>query len=246
MFKGSRNPVLSEKIMNNYAGVGSGSMTVDGVINKSFFLWLFLVASAGYFWHQTHILQSGGMGLLFGFMIGGFIIAMIISFKPTTAPFLAPVYAVLEGGLLGLISRAYNLQYKGIVGQAVMITLGIFAGMLLLYRLRIIRVTDKFRMVVMTAISGIFIVYMVQLVLGFFGISIPFLFEPSLFGIGFSLFVLFFASMMLALDFDMIEKMSNHGAPKYFEWYSGFALMVTLVWVYLEVLRLLSLIYRRN
>jgi uncharacterized YccA/Bax inhibitor family protein len=165
---------------------------------------------------------------------------MITMFKPTVAPWTAPLYAALEGVLLGAISQVIEQRYKGgIAVQAVSLTCGVLFIMLFMYATRIIRVTDKLRMGIVVATSALCLFYLVAMVLSFFHVGVPLLFSSSIYGIGFSLFVVGLAAFNLLLDFDFIEKASQTSAPKYMEWYGAFGLMVTLVWLYLEILRLL-------
>ena len=170
---------------------------------------------------------------------------MITIFKKEWAPVTAPVYAILEGLALGAISAFYQLQFKGIVFQAVGLTFAVLAVMLMLYRTGVIKVTDKFRFMVVAATAAVGVVYLVTIVLGFFGVTVPFIHQSGTIGIVFSLVVVGIASLNLALDFDLISRGSEGGAPKFMEWYAAFGLMVTLIWLYLEILRLLSKLRRR-
>jgi uncharacterized YccA/Bax inhibitor family protein len=173
-------------------------------------------------------------------MLVGLGIAILTIFKPRLARFTAPVYALVEGLLLGAISHVFNIQYEGIVVQAVGLTLGVFALLLFLYATKVIKVTDKLRTGIMVATGAVFLVYMVSLVLRLFGGNVPFIHDSGPVGILFSLAVVVIASMNLVVDFDFIDQGARRGAPKYMEWYGAFGLMVTLVWLYLELLRLLS------
>lgn len=177
--------------------------------------------------------------------IGGFILAIVIIIKKEWAPYLAPAYALAEGLFLGVISAMYSGLYDGIVLQAVGLTFGTFVAMLILYRTRVIRATEKFRAVVFTATAGIAIFYLLAMVLHMFNINMPFLHDSSMIGVIFSLVVVAVAALNLILDFDMIETGAAQGAPKYFEWYASFGLLITLIWLYLEILRLLSKLNRR-
>ena len=178
--------------------------------------------------------------------IGGFVLALVTIFKKQWAGVTAPLYALAEGALLGGISAMFELRYKGIAIQAVMLTFGTLVAMLLAYRSGLIKVNDKFRLGVVAATGGIALFYLVQFVLGFFGITFHTINSGSPIGIGFSLLVVGIAALNLVLDFDLIENGASYNAPKYMEWYSAFALMVTLVWLYLEILRLLSKFRSRN
>lgn len=248
----SSNPVMNANTFaSNYmrdANVSpANTMTINGTINKTAILLFLVIGGAIYPWHQvTNNPNFNVWPLLLIGAIGGLIFALITSFKPNLAPYTAPIYAILEGLFLGSISAIYNLQTKGIALQAMMLTFAVMFLMLFLYRTKIIVVTDKFRMVVVCATGAIFLLYLVSFVLGFFSISIPFLHGSGLLSIGVSLFIVVIAALNLALDFDLIENGSNSGSPKYMEWYGGFALLVTLIWLYLELLKLLSKIKGRD
>ena len=172
--------------------------------------------------------------------IGGFIVAMVTIFKKEWARVTAPIYALLEGLVLGGISAMFEMRYHGIAIQAVALTFGTLVVMLLAYRSGLIKVTDKLRLGIVAATGGIAVFYLLQFILGFFGIHFTAINGSSPIGIGFSLIVVAVAALNLVLDFDLIEKGARLGAPKYMEWYGAFALMVTLVWLYFEILRLLS------
>jgi uncharacterized YccA/Bax inhibitor family protein len=214
-------------------------MTLSGTVNKTGLLFLILLLGASISWYQPSEL------FIWGGAIGGFIIAIATVFKKEWAPVTAPIYAGLEGLFLGGISLMYASAYDGIVYNAVMLTLGIFAAMLMTYRSGLIEVNKRFRMGVVAATGGIFLVYLSSFVLGFFGIDISLIHGDGLMGIGFSLVIVVVAALNLVLDFDLIEKGVQARAPKYYEWYTSFALMITLVWLYIELLRLLSKLQRR-
>lgn len=184
------------------------------------------------------------MPWMWGSMIGGFILALVITFKKEWSPYLALGYAVLEGLFLGAISAIFNAMfaasYPGIIMQAVLLTLGTCVAMYGLYHFRILQATQTFKKVIITATIGIGFFYLITLVLRMFGIQMPFLHDNSLLGIGISLFIVAIAALNLILDFDRIEQGAAQGAPKYFEWYGAFGLLVTIVWLYIEILRLLS------
>lgn len=238
----SGNPTLSEKTFQNVdqtTASQQGAMTVSGTINKTIMLFLILLVGASISWYQPSQL------FIWGGAIGGFIVAMVTIFKKQWAPFTAPVYAGLEGLFLGAISVMYEAAYSGIVYNAILLTLGVFAAMLLAYRSGLIEVTKKFRTGVVAATGGIFLVYLASIVLSFFGIEVSLIHGTGLMGIGFSLIIVGVAALNLVLDFDMIEKGAQANAPKYFEWYTSFGLMITLVWLYIEILRLLSKLQRR-
>ncbi len=242
----SGNPALNAFARAPRVGFGAETMTVEGAVNKSFLLLVVLMACALLPWSQALAgnLQAVGGEMMLG-LIGGLILALIVSFKPTTAPYLSVPYAALEGLVLGGISAEFNLRYPGIAIEAVGATFAVAVVMLLLYRARVIRVTDRFRAMVIGATGGIFLLYLATWILGFFHIAVPFINSASPLGIGFSVLVVGIAAFNLALDFDMIERGAAGAAPKYMEWYGAFALMVTLVWMYLEMLRLLAKIQRQ-
>lgn len=243
----SSNPVLNNRIFQN-AAVDSqeGIMTVQGAMNKTALLLLVAVFSAIFVWNKFFsfgtLVQGASATSLYmmGGAFGGFILAMIISFSPKSAAFLSPIYAVLEGLFLGGISAFFEARFPGLVMRAVGLTFGVFAVMLFIYRSGIIRVTNKFRIIIMSAMGGIMLVYLASFIMSLFGAHMAFLSGNSTFGIGFSLLVVGIASFSLMLDFDMIERSAAMGAPKYMEWYGAFGLMVTLVWLYLEILQLLA------
>jgi len=241
MFR-SGNPALSEKQIQSVTRASKQVMTVNGAVNKTGILFLILLIGASLTWYQP---VESVQPWMWGGLIGGFVTALVTIFKKEWSPFTAPIYAFLEGLFLGAISMIYAGIYEGIVFDAVLLTLGTFAAMLALYRSGFIKVTHKFRMGVMAATGGIFFVYLASFVLGFFGINLSLIHGNGLFGIGFSLVIVGIAAMNLVLDFDFIEQAANRDAPRYIEWYAGFGLMVTLVWLYLEFLRLLAKIQRR-
>jgi uncharacterized YccA/Bax inhibitor family protein len=235
------NPALNAKAFERFgpaAAVGEG-MTVEGTVNRTAFLLLLLVATATWTWSQTFAGVPAG-GFMLGGLLGGFVVALVTIFKPAWSPVTAPIYAALEGLALGGISALFQASYPGIVIQAVALTFGTLFALLLAYRSGLIPVTENFRLGVVAATGGIALFYLVSIVLGFFGIRIPLIHESGWLGIGFSLFVVVIASLNLVLDFDFIEHGAEHGAPKFMEWYAAFGLMVTLIWLYLEILRLLS------
>lgn len=235
------NPTLSTKTFQQAgrAVPGEGAMTVSGTINKTAALFLILLLGASISWYQPLPL------FIWGGAIGGFIIAMVTIFKKQWAPVTAPVYAGLEGLFLGGISLQYANMYDGIVFNAILLTIGVFAAMLMTYQSGLIKVTQQFRMGVVAATGGIFLVYLASIVLSFFGVNISLIHGDGIMGIGFSLIIVGVAALNLVLDFDMIEKGAESNAPKYFEWYTSFGLMITLVWLYIELLRLLSKLQRR-
>lgn len=218
-------------------------MTLDGVVLRSAILFPILLATGWVGWRSVGIDRFEGPsipGWLMLAVLGGFGIAVLTIFKPRLAQYTAPAYAAIEGLVLGAISAIYSVRYEGIVLQAVMLTAAVFALMLGLYVKRIIRVTERVRSVVMTATLAVMAVYILSFVLRLFGADVPFIHDASPVGILFSLAVVALASYNLLLDFDLIENGIQNGAPKWMEWYAAFGLLVTLVWLYLELLRLLS------
>ncbi|MEI8024536.1 MAG: Bax inhibitor-1/YccA family protein [Actinomycetota bacterium] len=218
-------------------------MTASGTASAALLLMLLLVASAMFGWSSVSESLDGAVTFPGWAMAGalfGFVCAIVLTFKPKLARVLAPVYAIAEGVFVGAISKVFNTAYDGIVIQAVGITLGVFVTMLVLYRTGVIRVTDKMRRTIIGATMGIAIFYGVSLLLSLFGMNISFFNSSSPMSIGFSFIVAGLAAMNLALDFDFIERGEKAGLPKYMEWYAAFGLMVTIVWLYLEILRLLA------
>ena len=242
------NPMLNERTFGSLprAGFGVEGMTLKGTIDKSFLLLIVLMAAALWPWSQ----MAGGdaqavSGLALLGALGGFIVAMIVSFKPTTAPYLAIPYAALEGLFLGAISAVFEQRYHGIAIQAVGLTFAVLGALLIAYRTRLIRVTDQFRAMVVAATFGIMLFYVATLLLGFFHVSLQALYAPTPLGIGISLVIVVIAALNVVLAFDLIDRGVAGGAPKFMEWYCAFSLMVTLVWLYLEMLRLLALTRQR-
>jgi uncharacterized YccA/Bax inhibitor family protein len=245
----SSNPALNDKVFegSGQAADLTQAMTINGTVNKTGFLLLCVVLTAGWTWNKFNTAETPAelMPYFWGGLIGGFLVALVIIFKKDLAPVLSPVYALLEGCVLGVISAMYERQFGGIVFQAVALTFGVLFALLLAYRSGIIKATENFKLMVVAATGGIALLYLVSLVMGFFGRSIGFIHESGPLGIGFSVFVVAIASLNLVLDFDFIERGAEHGAPKYMEWYGAFGLMVTLIWLYLEILRLLAKLRRR-
>ena len=204
---------------------------------------LMVMAGAAFAW-QWFDAGKNPMPLMLGGALGGLVVALVITFKKEWSGYLAPAYAILEGLFVGAISAYFNFlfqeKYPGIITHAVLITFAVAASMYLLFTLRIIKVTDKLRSIIFVATASIAVFYLLTWILSFFGIQFAFLTTDSTFGIIFSLAVIAIAALNLVLDFDMIEKGSEMGAPKYMEWYGAFGLLVTLVWLYLEILRLLA------
>ena len=250
----SSNPALKDSTFLDLssgsvvAGGDTGTMSLNGTVNKTGLLLLMTVMTAAFAWSQTMTptgeVAPGAMGYMLGGAIGGFILALVTIFKKEWSPITAPLYALVEGFFLGAISAVYNAQFQGIVLQAIMLTFGIMFALLFAYRSGLIKATENFKLGVTAATGGIALIYIATLVLRLFGIQVPFIHDSGLIGIGFSLVVVVIASLNLVLDFDFIESGVEAGAPKYMEWYGAFGLMVTLVWLYLELLRLLSKLRR--
>jgi uncharacterized YccA/Bax inhibitor family protein len=245
----SGNPGLNDKTFVGLprAGTLDQAMTLQGTINKSFILLLVLMASA--LWPWSQYLASGDPAVVTAPLIvgsiGGLILALIISFKATMAPYLSIPYAALEGLAIGGISAVLERRYPGIAIQAVGLTFGVMAALLLGYTTRLIRVTQRFRAIVVGATGAIALFYLISMVLSFFHIGVGFLSSPSPLSIGISLVVIGIAALNLVLDFDLIETGVAQRAPRYMEWYAAFGLLVTLVWLYLEIVRLLSKVRQR-
>lgn len=237
----SGNPALSDHAFRGLERAGE-RMTLGGTVNRTAIMLALMLITAGWTWNQFY---SGGdpaavMPYMWLGIIGGLIAALVTAFKKTWAPVTAPIYALLEGFAVGGISAIFEARFPGIVVQAVGLTFGTLAALLVAYRSGLIRATENFKLGVVAATGGIFLVYLVDIILRVFGIGIPFIHESGAFGIGFSVFVVIIAALNLVLDFDFIESGVVQGAPKYMEWYGAFALMVTLIWLYLEILRLLA------
>ena len=245
------NPVLSERIFQRDYADATGLMTLRGTINKTLLLFGLLVLSAAYTWQQM-LSPAGptttGSALMYVGLFGGLITALITAFNPRISGITAPIYAVLEGLVLGGLSAMLEARFagQGLVIRAVALTLGVFFAMLFFYRSGMIRVTNKFRLGVFAATGGVAAVYLVSFILGLFGVNTPFLYGNSILAIGISLVVIVIAALNLVLDFDFIERAVDQGAPRFMEWYAGFGLMVTLVWLYIEILRLLSRLASRD
>jgi uncharacterized YccA/Bax inhibitor family protein len=236
------NPALNDNTFRGYGrAIASGdTMTIQGTVNKTAVLLLLVLMTATWTW-RLYYTAPGSLGVwIFGGAIGGFIIAMVTVFKKQWAPATAPLYALLEGLVLGGISSMLEARYPGIVIQAVGLTFGTLFGLLFAYKSGMIRATENFKLGVVAATGGIALVYLATMLLGFFGIRMPYIHESGMIGIGFSLFVVVIAALNLVLDFDFIESGAAQGAPKFMEWYGAFGLMVTLIWLYIEILRLLS------
>ena len=237
------NPALSSKSFENLV-ITDEKMTINGTVNKTALSLLILIVGAYYTWNLFY--EQGDISAVYPWMIGGgiggFIVALITIFKKNYAPITTPIYAFLEGLLLGGLSAVFESRYPGIVIQAVALTFGTLFSLLFAYRSGLIKVTENFKLGVVAATGGIMIVYLISFVMSFFGsgLAIMDINNSSWFSIGFSLFVVVIAAMNLVLDFDFIEQGAERGAPKYMEWYGAFGLTVTLVWLYIEILRLLA------
>jgi uncharacterized YccA/Bax inhibitor family protein len=248
------NPALNSKSFGGFvntrpAGATAGpTMTIQGAANKTGLLVLLAVAAAA--WPFYTVLRTGDAALvlpwLAGGAIGGFVLALVTVFKRTWSPVTAPLYALCEGLFLGAVSGLFQLRYPGIAFQAVALTFGTLFALLFAYKSRLIKATENFKLGVMAATGGIALLYLASFVMRMFGMPIGFLHSSGTLGIGISLFVVVVAALNLVLDFDFIEQGAERGAPKYMEWYAAFGLLVTLVWLYLEFLRLLAKLQSRR
>ena len=249
------NPALGKNTFNDFAGTAlddshAGHMTLSGTVNKTGVLLVCTMATAAWTWHQftrTRQFDDVAALVLTGALMG-FVVAMITIFKKEWSPVTAPIYAALEGLALGGLSAVTEMRYPGIGIQAVSLTFGTLFVLLFLYRSGVIKVTEKLRLGVFAATGGIAAFYLIEMVVGLFGGGMHFaaINGSGALGIGFSLVVVAVAALNLVLDFDFIEQGVNLGAPKYMEWYGAFGIMVTLIWLYLEILRLLSKGRSRN
>jgi uncharacterized YccA/Bax inhibitor family protein len=250
------NPALNDRAFQNAAATDySGySMTIEGTVNKTGILLMLVIGAAAYTWYlYESVGPAAAMPWMFGGLIGGLILALVTTFKATIAMYTAPLYALCEGLFLGALSAQAEAQVAqmtqgtgSVVIPAVGLTFGILLALLFVYRLGLIKATENFKLGVAAATGGIFLVYLVSIGMSFFGMSVPLIHEGGMIGIGFSLFVVVIASLNLVLDFDFIENGVEGGAPKYMEWYAAFGLLVTLVWLYIEILRLLMKLQSRR
>ena len=259
------NPALNASVFNVHDTTGAPTMTLQGTVAKTAILLGILVVAAGITWHQAlqvadvsdSLAVASGTGRTMqispavgGYVavgaIAGFVLALITVFKPSVSPYTTPLYAAAEGCFLGGMSVMFNNAYPGVVAQAVTLTFGTLATLLTAYATRIIRPTENFKLGIFAATGGIALFYLVSMVLGFFHISVPMINSSGWMGIGFSVFVVVIAALNLVLDFDLIETGVAQSAPKYMEWYGGFGILVTLVWLYLEILRLLAKLRSRD
>ncbi len=245
----SSNPALNRKMFDNiFAGEQSEPMTINGALNKTILLALlvFLSASIVWRWLTTNPAAIGAaMPVILVGAIGGLIMALVTTFKKEWAGYTSPIYALLEGLFLGGITVIFETMVPGIALQAIGLTFGVLFLVLFLYRTGIVRATEKFKMGVIAATGGIFVFYMVSMVANMFGANIS-VFNMGWIGLGIQLLIVVVAAMNLVLDFDFIEEGANAGAPKYIEWYAAFGLMVTIVWLYIEILKLLAILARRD
>ena len=240
------NPALSASAFQDQVGAMGETMTLSGTINKTGILLVCVVATAAWTWNEFSRAPEMVGPLVAVGAIGGLIVALVTVFKKQWSPVTAPLYALLEGLVLGSVSAMLEARFPGIPMQAVGLTFGTLAVLLLAYRSGLIPVTQKFKLGIVAATGGIALFYLIMIVLGFFGVHFTAINGSGAIGIGFSLFVVGIAALNLVLDFDFIESGVRAGAAKYMEWYAAFGLMVTLIWLYLEILRLLSKIRSRD
>ncbi len=233
----SGNPALRGDVFVGSRAFGvSETMSIQGTVNKTLILLFLVVLGALWTWMNPRVL----IPFFWPIAIAAFIIALVTIFKKEWAAVTSPIYALLEGLILGGLSAIFEKAYPGIVVQAVTLTFGTLFCLLMAYKSGLIEVTENFKLGVVAATGAIALLYLINIIIGFFGHRVPFIHEGGIIGIGFSIFVVIIASLNLVLDFDFIEKGARVGAPKYMEWYGAFGLMVTLIWLYLEILRLLS------
>ncbi len=242
-FVRSGNPVLrSDPFFKEIGEPATGVMTIEGTVNKAVILLMIVFGFASLSWYnmEKSLFNNYLPMFLIVLSILGFIVALVTVFIKKLSPWTAPVYSAIQGLFLGIVSILFEKSYPGIVLQAVGLTFGILFSLLLAYKSGLIKATENFKLGVAAATGGIFLVYLCNFILRFFGIGIPFIHEGGIWGILFSLFVVIIAALNLVVDFDFIEKGAEYGSPKYMEWYAAFGLMVTLIWLYLEILRLLA------
>ncbi|RZZ85728.1 Bax inhibitor-1/YccA family protein [Pseudoxanthomonas winnipegensis] len=255
----SGNPALKE---STFLDLGTGAvvtrdgeaMTLNGTVNKTGFLLLLSLLTAAFAWNQSTIAlpngemtaAAGAAVYVIGGAIGGFVLALVTVFKKEWSPVTAPLYALVEGFFLGSVSALYEMRFHGVVFQAVLLTFGTLFALLMAYRSGLIKATENFKLGVVAATGGIMVMYLVSMVMQLFGMNVSYLHGSGVVSIGISLVVVVVAALNLVLDFDFIESGVDAGAPKYMEWYGAFGLMVTLVWLYVEFLRLLSKLQSRN
>jgi uncharacterized YccA/Bax inhibitor family protein len=238
-FGESSNPALGKNALTRvYNEAGAGQMTINGTVNKMIISLLLVVISAMFSW--KYALAGGGTTMMFGGVFGGLVVGLITVFKPQWAAITTPIYALLQGLFLGGISAYFNAMFPGIVFQAVGLTFGVAFALLIAYRAGVIKATAGFKRGIIAATGGVAIFYLVSIIGSFFGGGIN-LGSMGLLGIGIQLAIVAIAALNLVLDFDRIEQSAATGAPKIMEWYGAFGIMVTLVWLYLEILKLLAL-----
>ena len=256
----SGNPALNANTFQNVERAGAGEvMTLQGTVNKTFVMLFLLVMSASFVWGKVIQPAAPAFGdtpvaspaaivgpLMMLGLFGGFIIAMVTVFKKQWAPITAPIYALLEGLAIGGISAIFEMRFPGIVMQAVALTFGTLFCLLLAYKSGFVRATENFKLGVTAATGAICLIYLVNMVMGFFGASIGMINSSGPIGIAFSLIVVGIAALNLVMDFDFIEHGAEMGLPKYMEWFGAFGLMVTLIWLYIEILHLLAKLQSRN
>lgn len=246
----SANPTLNANTFTGYSQPygAAETMTIGGTVNKTGVLLFLCLVPAAWIWQKFFAANDPTVvyPYLIGGALGGFVVAMVTVFKKDWALVTAPIYALLEGLVLGGLSAVFEARFPGIVIQAVGLTFGTLFALLMAYKSGVIKATENFKLGVVAATGGIALVYLAGFVLGFFGISIPYIHGSGLIGILFSCFVVVIAALNLVLDFDFIETGAASGAPKYMEWYAAFGLLVTLIWLYLEILRLLAKLRSRR
>jgi len=242
------NPVLGERTFerSRFEPMARDAMTVNGTVNKTLLLLVLLTASSAWTWSMAAAGQAIVGPLVVGGLIGGLVLGMATAFVPRWSPVTAPIYAVCEGLFLGAISAIINQAQPGIAPQAVALTFGTLFCLLAAYRSGLVRATENFKLGVVAATGAICVVYLISLVLSLFGVRFPFIHDAGPIGILFSLGVVVVAALNLVLDFDFIEQGARAGAPRFMEWYGAFGLLATLVWLYLEILRLLSKLNSRG
>lgn len=247
-FSKSSNPIFGKAKDYTVSSTDQGVMTLNGTINKTAILLFTVIVAASYTWKQAFAAESLGamMPWVTGGAIGGLVMALITVFKKEWAPYTTPVYAIFEGLFLGAFSAIAEIYYPGLVMQAVALTFGVFLLMLFAYRTGVIKPTKKFMMGLFAATGAIFLVYMLNMILSMFGIHMPMIHSNGIIGIGFSVVVVVIAALNLIIDFKMVEDGVQQQAPKFMEWYSAFGLMVTLIWLYIEIVNLLMKLQSRD
>jgi uncharacterized YccA/Bax inhibitor family protein len=242
----SGNPALHADTFSRAPALpGTQQMTLGGTVNKTALSLFILLIAASHVWNRGATDPALPVWIIGG-VIGGLVMAIATMFKKTWAPVTTPAYAAFEGVALGGISVVFESRYPGLVSQAVFLTFGTLAALLLAYRSGLVKATENFKLGVVAATGGIALMYLLSFILGFFGMSVPLIHSSSTWGILFSMFVVVIAALNLVLDFDFIETGVERGSPKYMEWYGAFGLLVTLVWLYLEILNLLAKLQGRR